>query len=714
MKIYKSVLKSITFIPCLLLLSNLALTQENKNEEQFNEKSNHKNKSDIIVVKAKSEIEKVKIPCHRTEINSRQIIKQNPLSTAFIFENVSGVYARQTQNGGGGPTIRGLFGNSILLLIDGIRLNTCITKAGNNQYISLVDLNIIENIDIVRGPSSTFFGSDALGGSVNFRTYDLLFTDNHLSGRLKAFYDSGNSGYLGHILQQYSTEDFAVAGALSYSRLDDVVAADNSPYKEQTPSGFSWTSGFLKTGYRIDNNNIFLLNFQLHRIYDYHRFDRTKGKAGTNEQGKFMTYFNPEFSRKLAYARFLSNNNLFYKQLSLTVLYQNFVEKTSSIKNISSPADDLEENHSKNKVDMYGLLGKASSSITNEIMLSYGFDIYLQKLESSEYVKNLTDNDITYSDRGKYQGGSNYNCFRTYLHADFEPSDRLFLKSGVQWTYFSIYSPLSNAINDFDDLNSTPSSFSGMVGGQYNLFKYLTLETNLSSGFKAPNLDDLTILGISKSNFEIPNPNLKPEYSVNYELSISTGKKHSWNVSMTGFYMWLFDGISKVPATYNGLDEYNGLSVLQKQNIGKSRVYGGEFIYSLEMFHKLTLYGTLFLAVGENTTDHEWMSRTIPLMGQTGIIFRQILFTKPVEAKFYVRYSDKQDRLSPEDKVDLRIPEGGTPAWYTLNLNINVLVCHRLFCNVQLNNFADTSYREHGAGLYSPGRHIILGLDYSF
>src|SRR6267143_1915971 len=78
-----------------------------------------------------------------------------------------GVFLQRTNYGGGAPFVRGLFGNRILLLVDGLRLNNSTFRAGPNQYLNTVDTLLADRIEVVRGTGSAMHGSDAIGAAIN-------------------------------------------------------------------------------------------------------------------------------------------------------------------------------------------------------------------------------------------------------------------------------------------------------------------------------------------------------------------------------------------------------------------------------------------------------------------------------------------------------------------------------------------------------------------
>ncbi len=109
-------------------------------------------------------------------INKKEIEFQNFQNTADLLSNSGNLAVQKSQQGGGSPVIRGFEASRILLLVDGIRMNNLIFRTGHLQNIITVDENMIENVDVFYGSSSTSFGSDALGGAINLTTKKATFS----------------------------------------------------------------------------------------------------------------------------------------------------------------------------------------------------------------------------------------------------------------------------------------------------------------------------------------------------------------------------------------------------------------------------------------------------------------------------------------------------------------------------------------------------------
>ncbi len=125
---------------------------------------------DVVVTASRAERDVVDVPESVSLVSSREIRERNSKTSAEALREEPGVFVQKTNHGGGSAIIRGLSSNQILLLVDGIRLNNSIYRLGNHQYLTTVDNQMIERMEVVRGPTSVLYGSDALGGTINLIT----------------------------------------------------------------------------------------------------------------------------------------------------------------------------------------------------------------------------------------------------------------------------------------------------------------------------------------------------------------------------------------------------------------------------------------------------------------------------------------------------------------------------------------------------------------
>jgi hemoglobin/transferrin/lactoferrin receptor protein len=241
-----------------------------------------------------------------------------------------------------------------------------------------------------------------------------------------------------------------------------------------------------------------------------------------------------------------------------------------------------------------------------------------------------------------------------------------------------------------------------------------------SSGFRAPNVDDLAkVFESVAGQLVVPNPNLKPEYTYNAELSIGKTIAQSVRVEGTGFYTWYRDAITTQPFLFQGQSElaYNGqLSrVVASVNANKAYVYGFTGSVNADITQAFQLTSTLTYTRGRIKADpvNTPLDHIPPVFGKTSLFLTLPKF----RSEFFVQYNGwkRLEDYNPvgEDNLQYATPQG-VPSWYTLNLRTAYQFHPRLQFQAALENILDQFYRVYASGVSAPGRNLVLTLRGNF
>lgn len=260
---------------------------------------------EVTVSTKKTIKQKEFIPSQIESVNAKEIEFQNFQNMADVLSASGNLHVQKSQQGGGSPSIRGFEASRVLLLVDGIRMNNLIFRAGHLQNAITVDENMLENVDIFYGPSSTLFGSDALGGSVNMTTKSAKFlgrSTNKFSGNVNTRYSSVNEEKSGYFDLNYASKSFASFTAFSYNDFGDLrmgkrknhngdffgerpfyvtttangtdVLTENSNKYIQKNSAYKQYNLMQKFAYKTNKGFVHGLNFQYSTTNDVPRYDR--------------------------------------------------------------------------------------------------------------------------------------------------------------------------------------------------------------------------------------------------------------------------------------------------------------------------------------------------------------------------------------------------------------------------------------------------------
>jgi outer membrane receptor protein involved in Fe transport len=228
---------------------------------------------------------------------------------------------------------------------------------------------------------------------------------------------------------------------------------------------------------------------------------------------------------------------------------------------------------------------------------------------------------------------------------------------------------------------------------------------NLSTGFRAPGIDDLGTLGLVDFRYEVPAYGLAPEKNIHTEAGYRfRGRQQKLQASV--FYMKLKDLISRVRS---GTDSIQGYPVYVKTNDQEAFIRGFELAGSYEPLSGLVLTGTAAAQYGQNLTRNEPLRRIPPVNGLGSIRYGRHPWYLAAE----IQWALEQDRLAQGDKDDNRIPAGGTPGWEVINL-YGGYETNRIQVRAALINLFNEDYRTHGSGINGMGRALTLSLMFSF
>ncbi len=677
-------------------------------------------------------------------INRTSLERRLPESMPDALTSATGVHSQKTNAGAGSPIIRGMVGVDNLVLLDGVRLNNSTFRTGPVQYLALIDPWSLQRVEVVRGPGSVWYGSDAIGGVINAVSLSpgtmgervwggsarLAFQSATLGGGggAQADVDSGwFRGYLGGTAQGHGE---LRAGGGEKQLLSDYYRLGGRLKLTQDLGG-----GWATTQAAFWN-----------AIEDAGRID----SLGT---GRVRTYDNEDI---LAYTRLDRKGSGWLKQLRLNFSYHRtkevmtdwrcattdagvVVDRTGCAAALQSTLKRREEY--SDTVQTFGAFAIwEGEALENRLHINAGADAYFDFVASEGREATAGSWAWANKERGNYSDGSSYTTAGAFLAADVDllhggytaPLYRWNVGAGVRLAAFSA------SADDVPGLGSVEYSHFAPVFSANTKFiwnEFINIYADFSQGFRAANLQESTVLGNTGKSFDVPNADLEPIKANTIEVG---AKMHHRNVrfSLAGFGTWLDDVIVRMPVPaeqWNQLglseEEVGGLPVFRRENQASGFLKGVEGGVTVGDWNGLSLWANAAWIKGD-TEDADGNStpagRIPPLMGAGGIMWeapQHGLF-----AELFVRWAGAQDRLSPEDLKDLRICEdpnnpglllpadkcSGTEGWYTLNARAGYAFWQTMKFNIALENITDNLYKYHVSGIYAPGFNVAASISGSY
>lgn len=702
---------------------------------------------EIIVSASRREQSRLEIPNNIVTINRKDIDFQNPQTAADLLEYKSGVFVQKSQMGGGSPMIRGFSANRLLLVVDGIRMNNAIYRNGNLQNVISLDAGSIESTEVIFGPGSVIYGSDALGGVMSYQTLrPRLSSSEELarSGSLFTRYSSANFEKTIHGDASFGSSRWAGLVSLTYTDFDDLKMGTNGPNEYLRPeyvednsmvntgtdriiansdprmqvyTGYSQFNTMLKLRYRPSEKLDLNYSFHYSETSDIPRYDRLIQYA--SKKLKYGDWFyGPQIwglnSLQLVYSEKMKP----FDRINLLAGWQIYEESRLDRRLNKNEINERTEN-----VDVFSLNVDFDKTIDKHNVLYYGLEGTLNVVGSNGIARNLTSGGQKNIDT-RYPDGSKTSNIAAYLSYKWLFSPKFTFHAGGRYTLAGLNGKFSNEFYDFQfsDFNNTHSATTGNIGLVYHPTDDWQLNASVSTGFRSPNIDDMAkVFESSPGNVMVPNPELKPEYARNVEIGVIRRYQKLAKFEFDIFYTFLNDAMIRGAFSFNGKDSifYDGsLSKVEALvNADYARLYGGSFSMELFFIPQLSLKNSLSYTTGEDSFGDP-LRHAAPLFGSSHLTYTGEKCKLVVYARFNGEISNENMSPSEIEKPEIyAIDNNGkpySPAWWTLNLKSSFRLLKNLNLNAGLENILNKRYRPNSSGVVSAGRNLILSVKYNF
>lgn len=700
--------------------------------------------NEVVISANKWEQEEENVSQQIMTVNRKTIQFQNPQTSADLLANTGQVYVQKSQLGGGSPKIRGFSANSVLLVVDGVRMNNAIFRSGNLQNVINIDPNALQSSEVIFGPGSVIYGSDALGGVMDFHTITPAWSSDDITdvkGNAMARYSTAANERTSHIDFSVAQQKFTIFHSSSYTAFDDLRAGasrsggytnafkrehyvqringsdqlvTNSDPNVQKFSGFNLFNTITKFKYRLGQNMDISYGFYYSTTSDIPRYDNLTETISPNSDSLAAAewFYGPQKWQMHAVKIGLYKSNALFDQARVSIAYQQFEES----RNDRDFGDDTLRMRSE-KVHMYSFSLDFDKEYSRA-NLYYGIDFYHNQIASTARFQNVDNGNIV-NDNSKSRypnGGSEFTSFAIYGSYVHEFTNQITFNSGLRFNTIQLNATTTNAqalSNNASDLDLNNAALNGSLGLALNANDQNKISLNLSSGFRSPNVDDVGKLFDVGNSLVVPNPNLKPEYSLSYEMAYQRKTEKSLLKAVV-FHSRLFDAIVDGPFELNGngtaIIDGDTLDVFAKVNTGNAEIYGGSIYYSAELADNWAIAKTLSYTGGRDLSNNQPLRHTTPLFGRLIVTYQQ----RKLRSELYVDYNSNRGRDEiPSAEIDRKpylYTSNGSPGWYTLNVRSSYQFSEHINVNVGVENVLDKHYRPYSSGISAPGRNFIFSL----
>ncbi|MEH6764900.1 MAG: TonB-dependent receptor [Aequorivita antarctica] len=686
------------------------------------------------------------VPSKIMSISAKEVALQNPQTAADLLSASGKVFVQKSQQGGGSPMIRGFATNRLLYSVDGVRMNTAIFRSGNLQNVINLDPFAIESTEVLFGPGSVIYGSDAIGGVMSFQTLtpQLSLTEKPLiTGKALARYSSANKEKTGHFNVNLGFKKWAFVTSISSWDYDNLRQGSHGPddyikdyYVQrqdstdvvitqedkllQIPSAFSQINTMQKIRFQPNERWDFQYGFHFSETSPYGRYDRNQRVRNGLPRYAEWDYGPQIWMMNNLNINYTANNSVF-DQMSLRLAHQWFEESR-----IDRAFNKTERNTQSEEVGAYSVNLDFIKATGEKNTFFYGLEYVLNDVNSKG---ELTDISTGISEVGPARyPQSKWQSLAVYVTDEFKVADNFTLSAGARYNHVLLDAEFDTAFYPFPFTEASLSNgaLTGSLGGVYRPADSWVISTNLGSAFRAPNVDDVgKVFDSEPGSVVVPNPDLKPEYAYNADLGIAKVFGDVLKVDITGYYTSLKDALVRRDYKLNGQDSimYQGeLSQVQAiQNAAVAHVYGLQAGVEVKLPKGFGFSTDVNFQKGEEELDNGDTSpsrHASPFFGVSRLNYK----ANKLSMELNVNYQGKKDfdDLPDEEKGKTEIyalDENGnpySPAWYTLNFKALYKMTDTFDVSGGIENLTDQRYRPYSSGISGAGRNFILALTAHF
>lgn len=700
---------------------------------------------DVVVSVNKWEQKQNEIPNAIARVNMREARLHNPQTSADLLSLTGQVFIQKSQLGGGSPMIRGFATNRVLLVVDGVRMNNAIFRSGNLQNVISIDALAVQNAEVVFGPGSIIYGSDAIGGVMDFHTLQPVFSKSKkmlVKLNSLARYSSANNEATGHVDFNIASQKLSLLGSLTHSRFSDLrmgkrggqdnylrktfvqrfnnvdsILVNPDPHV-QKQSGYRQWNALAKLRFRPTSAIDLLYAFHFSATGDVPRYDRLI--ENNNLLPSFAEwYYGPQKWTMHQLQSEVSKPTFLYNSIRASLSLQRYEESRNDRRFNNSRLRNQSE-----AVDIWTLNLDASKQFFEKHELFYGAEYVANKVSSHASRRNIVTGAVEPT-ATRYPDGSTWNSAGVYASYKFNISRKITLSSGLRYSRVHLQSTFDTTFFNFPftSVSLSKGALTGSAGIVYRPAERWLFSTNFSTGFRVPNIDDIgKVFDSEPGNVMVPNPALAAEYA--YNVDVSTGYSHAQKLKfdLTVFYTLLDNAIVRRPFSFNGSDSIRYESVQSRvqalQNVANATVWGVQAGADFMVAKNLRTVIRANYIDGRETDDDKneqvRLRHAPPFFGSAAVKYERAIFSLELNSQFNGGISASDLAPSEQSKPFIYATDNEgrpySPGWHTLNFKATYQALPQVQVAAGIENITDRRYRPYSSGIVAPGRNFIISV----
>jgi len=656
-------------------------------------------------------------------IDQKEILDRAPEVVAQVVDEEPGVNLQRTAPSLSAVFVRGLTGRNVAVYVDGVRYTTSAQRGGVGTFFSMIEPSSLETVEVLRGPNSSQYGSDVLGGVVNFISRAPVYggKDNEWHGGANFYYSSVTNGFGGNALLTYGTRRYGLLmnvnarrinrlrpgnGIDSHAALTRFLGLSSDLLGERLPdTAFTQYGGLMRANFNVNDTTQVLFSYARNQQDGGKRYDQLLGGDGN------LIADLRNLKTDLIYGRLSKQNLGWFDNASFTVSYNAQREERVSQGGQGNPLAAITNQPERTAV--LGLNFYLEKQLGARNSLLVGGDLYHDRITSVAFTTEPVTGTVTLS-RPRIPHRARYLSYGVFAQDIFTAiPERLRISGALRYSGASYNSRAANAPIGpngqplFPDDSARFSALSGRIGAVLTVGHGFDVAARYTRGFRAPNTTDLGIIGLVGNGFEvdavtasgiggfigttagadavssgIPVTPLAPETTDSFDLTLRYTHKR-FTAELTGFTNKLkdvyFDQALVLPpgavGQFLGSEQIvaqnaNGLvfvaaatsPVLVRVNYGDARFNGVEFNTQARLNDQLTFNGNFTYVRAHSILDGTPPNVEGGVPPATGFLSLRYQPRPRFYIEAYSTLAGRQTRLSSLDLADRRTGAGRSRA----------------------------------------------------
>ena len=685
--------------------------------------------------------------------------RYNPQTAADMLGLTGEVFVQKSQYGGGSPMIRGFAANRLLYSVDGVRMNSAIFRAGNLQNVISLDPFAISSTEVLFGPGSVCYGSDAIGGVMVFNTLQPKLSsasDAVVYGAATLRTATASNELTAHAHVGAGWRRWGFVTSLTRSEFGDLRQGSHGPYDYlppyvaspnpsqggglgsamtenpllgrgqgeanlQSPSGYSQLNLMHKMRFLASPTWNMEYAFHWSRTSEYARYDRLLRMRDGKPRYARWDYGPQEWMMNHLRVEHTAPT-LAYDSLHIDLAWQRFGESRI----VRDYGKTLQETQSE-LVNAWSANVDFLKSAGDNLRFTYGTEWVYNDVVSRGVGEDVLTGAAS-AVVSRYPKAEWYSA-GLYAQGEWYVLPSLNLMAGLRYNHYLLQCDFATVGYDVPfspRQTSHAGSVGGSVGANWHLSPQWILRANYARGFRAPNVDDMGKLFDSvDGHVTVPNPTLRPEYADNIEVGIAKSFGTYLRLDVTAYYTHLDDAIVRRDYTFGGSSTmlYGGEECVVQalQNAAEARVWGVQASLDARFLRHGYVKANFNWQRGFEELESGEVSpsrHAAPAFGRAACGFDNGRWCVELFTAFQAECPASAMPEEEREKTEIYALDADgnaySPHWVTLNARASYKAREALTANVTLENITDLRYRPYSSGISAPGRNLTLSLTYAF